>query len=571
MRDVINAELVALEDIISSGIHREKEHGNYFNELDTRLRKATKNIETSRQKLQSILTNDLPLQILTESGRLQRSEWIEKVSQSKALLLNLAQSPLLVKANELLVGDKVLMDEGKMCTQTSKSRIDSIPPEKWNAMMARAGELLQKQQSQTLTAEEQEDVAAILIGSLLHATTKVTPPDHTPAVKKQRVSHLIGDDFISDSSHTKNESKLEFYTPRATPHSGNASVLLDAIYGVYNHSEQPVESKTVVHRIPEDSDDYHSPSENDHDHDQHTVRRSVTHEAVSRLGNSKNAAAPQYNNNYFTYNIQLPPKIFHGAAPPVSAARSTPLSRHLSKKDRFELVQRAQLLEQQRPSVRGLQSLLAAEFDVCPTTVYHILKSRERVESEYYEQLVRLSRQPNEFSTSQSSTSLGTHTPSEIVLPEELSPCSASPLDVSTASGRLRMYEAYQPDIQCAVEEEEEEVPVEAQVEGPSVNSEVMLKNETEGDAQTVTFSAPSPLSSAEAVAQQVAIMSRFEEIVSEQLDTHKVLTTAEAHKYTEWYAAYYGIKTLEGAPWHCTDDWFERFNAVYMDGRFVE
>jgi hypothetical protein len=182
MRDVISAELVALEDIISSGIHREKEHGNYFSELDARLRKATKNIETSRQKLQSILTNDVPLQILTESGRLQRSEWIEKLGQSKALLLNLAQSPLLVKAKELLMHDKRLMEGGRMCTQTSKSRIDSIPPDKWNAMMARAGELLQKQQTQTLTTEEQEVINGAQ-RTLLHAVNDlIAQIDQIPVV-----------------------------------------------------------------------------------------------------------------------------------------------------------------------------------------------------------------------------------------------------------------------------------------------------------------------------------------------------------------------------------------------------
>jgi hypothetical protein len=285
-----------------------------------------------------------------------------------------------------------------------------------------------------------------------------------------------------------------------------------------------------------------------------------------KSGTARNTTtAPQYNNNYITYNIQLPAKSVHSTPASVAALRTTPGSRHLSKKDRFELVQRAQQLEAERPAVKGLQSRLAAEFDVCPTTVYHILKSRDRVESDFREQQSRLI---SGRTASQSSTSISINTQSlssDVVLPEELSP-AASPLEVSAASARLRMYEAYQPDVQ---HDADSEVAQNEAKESEVKTEEVLIAEPAV--VPTSSPSVPTMLSSAEALAQQVAIMSRFEEIVSEQLDAHNVVTTAEAHKYTEWYATYYGIKTLEGLPWHCTDDWFERFNAVYMDGRFVE
>jgi hypothetical protein len=342
---------------------------------------------------------------------------------------------------------------------------------------------------------------------------------------------------------------------------------LDAIYGVYNHSDEPPRNaKPTVHRIPEEGEGYGSPNEND----------PTTSKQASSSSNK-----PQYSNNYYTYNIQMPAN-FTGSAtyghPPrnkplaQSLDADLPLLRHLSKKDKFDLVQRAQQLEQQRPVVKGLQMLLASEFGVCASTVYHVLRCRERVEEEYYEQLVRQSRASpvvdaeGNTTASASSPQLSTEEADQHSSPsldglgsgdaQSLFQEEAEGDQLSTISGRLRMYEAYQPV--DAVEQQDEGVVIkeEEKSEEPSP-AEAAAEVKTEDGT--------------EAVAQQVAIMSRFEEIVAEQLDVHGVTTSADAHKYTEWYATYYGIKTLEGQAWHCSDEWFERFNAVYMDGRFVE
>ncbi len=145
IRESIETELKLLEKTIISGIQVERDHSNYFNELDTRLRKASRNIELSRKKLQVILTNDIPQQILTESGRLQRSEWIAKITNSKQLLLNLAQSPLLVKAKELLAADKEIMEAGLLPIQ-NKVKLASITPERWATIFANAGQGLTEEE-----------------------------------------------------------------------------------------------------------------------------------------------------------------------------------------------------------------------------------------------------------------------------------------------------------------------------------------------------------------------------------------------------------------------------------------
>ena len=139
IRGAIEDELKLLESVIVSGIQVERDHSKYFSELDTRLRKATKNIEISRKKLQLILTNDIPQQILTEAGRAQRAEWIEKITNSKQLLLNLALSPLLIKAKELLAADRITMQAGLLPIQ-NKVKLASITPERWATIFSNAGQ-----------------------------------------------------------------------------------------------------------------------------------------------------------------------------------------------------------------------------------------------------------------------------------------------------------------------------------------------------------------------------------------------------------------------------------------------
>ncbi len=224
--------------------------------------------------------------------------------------------------------------------------------------------------------------------------------------------------------------------------------------------------------------------------------------------------------------------------------------KHLSVTEKYEIVQRVKQheLNAWHSKIKGLQHILATQYNVCQSSIYQLLKRRDEVERDYF-------AEQRFIAASNAAAAAAAAAP--VAVKQEFVPNSNSyyganyGVSSSHASWSTSGFAAT-PDVTAA---DSQRTYPQQYVSSPAAAASQL-----------------NPLSgySAERLAAFDAIMAKFETVVCEQLNVHGVTTFAEAHKYTEWYAAYYDLRALDGEPWHFSEEWFEKFNSMYMRNRFV-